>query len=121
MFCPECGAEYREGFYQCSDCQVPLVSEPPSVSRQDQPIEDLQLVTLIEIENPIHLALVRSVLEADGIECMVQGESPHALAGIEFVSRRKKAVLQIAKEDETRARALLEAIEFPEDDINQED
>jgi hypothetical protein len=25
MFCPECQAEYREGFTACADCHVPLV------------------------------------------------------------------------------------------------
>jgi hypothetical protein len=25
MFCPKCRVEYREGFYECSDCHVPLV------------------------------------------------------------------------------------------------
>jgi hypothetical protein len=78
-------------------------------------------VALLEIDNPIRLALVRSVLEAEGIECVVQGESPHALGGIEFVSRRKKAVLQIAKEDEKKARDLVEALELPDDDTSEEE
>ena len=29
MFCPECSAEYREGFARCSDCDVPLVAALP--------------------------------------------------------------------------------------------
>jgi hypothetical protein len=29
MFCPKCKAEYREGFYVCSDCGLPLVAELP--------------------------------------------------------------------------------------------
>ena len=29
MFCPNCKAEYREGFKKCSACQVPLVHELP--------------------------------------------------------------------------------------------
>lgn len=29
MFCPACKAEYRFGFTQCSDCQVPLVETLP--------------------------------------------------------------------------------------------
>jgi hypothetical protein len=29
MWCPLCGAEYREGFTVCSDCQVALVADPP--------------------------------------------------------------------------------------------
>jgi hypothetical protein len=29
MYCPVCGAEYRQGFTVCSDCQVALVPDPP--------------------------------------------------------------------------------------------
>ena len=29
MFCPQCRAEYRPGFYRCADCDVALVSELP--------------------------------------------------------------------------------------------
>lgn len=121
MYCPECGAEYRDGFYQCSDCQVALVAHPPESAEEDSPIEHLELVTLMEIENPIGLALIRSVLEAEGIACMVQGESPHTLSGIAFTSRRKKSVLQIARQDEQRARELVEALELPEDDFSETD
>ena len=29
-WCPQCGAEYREGFSRCSECGVALVEAPPS-------------------------------------------------------------------------------------------
>jgi hypothetical protein len=29
MFCPQCRCEYRPGFQQCANCQVPLVEELP--------------------------------------------------------------------------------------------
>lgn len=29
MFCPRCKTEYREGFYECADCGVPLVAVLP--------------------------------------------------------------------------------------------
>jgi len=32
MFCPECKAEYRQGFTICADCEVPLVYQLPSLS-----------------------------------------------------------------------------------------
>jgi hypothetical protein len=42
MFCPECRAEYREGFLRCSDCDIPLV---------DQLVTDV--VTVDERVNPL--------------------------------------------------------------------
>jgi hypothetical protein len=27
MFCPQCQAEYREGFAVCADCEIPLVAQ----------------------------------------------------------------------------------------------
>ncbi len=29
MYCPQCKAEYRQGFTRCADCEVELVHEPP--------------------------------------------------------------------------------------------
>lgn len=29
MYCPKRGCEYREGFFECSDCKKPLVSGKP--------------------------------------------------------------------------------------------
>lgn len=34
MFCPQCRAEYRQGFYRCSDCDVPLVHALPPVPEE---------------------------------------------------------------------------------------
>lgn len=32
LYCPQCGAEYREGYSSCSDCHVLLTREKPAVS-----------------------------------------------------------------------------------------
>lgn len=36
MFCPECRAEYRDGFTRCSDCDVDLVERLPESSDADE-------------------------------------------------------------------------------------
>jgi len=35
MICPQCKAEYREGYTSCADCQVPLVHDLPRQSHED--------------------------------------------------------------------------------------
>jgi hypothetical protein len=34
-WCPQCGAQYRDGFSTCAKCAAALVDEPPAVSRPD--------------------------------------------------------------------------------------
>jgi len=33
MYCPQCKAEYRQGFTRCADCDVELVHEPPPAAQ----------------------------------------------------------------------------------------
>jgi hypothetical protein len=35
IYCPECGAEYREGFTTCRDCNVALIRRPASEANDD--------------------------------------------------------------------------------------
>ena len=35
-YCPQCGAEYRQGFDRCSDCDVELVDEPPAADEDEE-------------------------------------------------------------------------------------
>lgn len=37
LYCPQCGAEYREGYSSCSDCHILLVRERPKLNRQVSP------------------------------------------------------------------------------------
>jgi hypothetical protein len=39
MFCPNCKAEYREGFRRCADCDVDLVHELPATSLATIPVD----------------------------------------------------------------------------------
>ena len=81
MFCPECRAEYREGFYECSDCQVPLVSELPPKLTPERPAP-VHLVTVLETGDPALIALVKSLLEDGGIPYFARGEGVQDLLGL---------------------------------------
>jgi len=63
MFCPKCGAEYREGFRVCSDCNCDLVNEPPP---EEKP-EYIDYVEIMGTYNPADVALIKSMLDSEGI------------------------------------------------------
>jgi putative signal transducing protein len=72
MFCPECRAEYREGFTKCADCGVRLVGKLPAPSPVQSQFVDLEEV--LTTGDPGQIAVVKSVLDAGNISYLVQGE-----------------------------------------------
>ena len=112
MFCPKCRTEYLEGIYECTDCGEKLVWELPPDPRK-QPLE---LVTVLTTENPILLALARSILEGEGIPCQVKGEGFHNMfawsgADVKFSPLNEPVQIQVRKEDENDAREILKDLE----------
>lgn len=100
MFCPECRAEYREGFTRCSDCDVPLVEElPPEIEPKD-----VELEKVFESSNPALLAMVKSVLEGAGIEFIASGEGTQYQTLI-------PVWIRVPKERAAEAKALLQELE----------
>ncbi len=115
MFCPQCGAEFREGFTECSDCHVPLVWEQPPQPEPDSrfnPISpaqgqpDLEFVTVLETSDPVLLGAAKSVLQEAGIPFYVAGDevSPHYAGHFALDPRR----VLVGSDREAEARALLE-------------
>lgn len=47
MFCPICKSEYREGFTECSDCQVPLVKDLSGASTRSGESKSLEVPELL--------------------------------------------------------------------------
>jgi hypothetical protein len=64
MYCPVCGAEYRPGFTECSDCQVALVAEPPHVSSEEESAEYASYVTIWSGDDPLKHAEILDALDA---------------------------------------------------------
>jgi hypothetical protein len=100
MFCPKCGIEYREGFYECADCKVPLVWE---LTPEPEPsAERIEFVTVLETYDPSLIAVAKSFLQAAGFRCVVLGE------GMRYVDPIK---LQVESHRKEEARLLLSEME----------
>jgi hypothetical protein len=65
MFCPKCRAEFRTGFVRCNDCDVDLVEH---LTEQGDLHQDTRLVPVFLTRDRIEAAIVRSFLEASGVE-----------------------------------------------------
>ena len=67
-YCPKCGAEYRPGFNECSDCRVALVDEEPTEAelRKRARAEQHELVEVYR-SGRIDAQVICSVLEGHGI------------------------------------------------------
>ena len=94
MFCPECRVEYREGFTECSDCRVSLVSELPPEPKK----EYIEFVTVLS-GDPSIIAMGKSILEPAEIQYLVQND------GVPYPAMPGE--IQVAKYDEQQARELL--------------
>ena len=80
-FCPQCEAEYREGFTHCPDCDIDLVDElsaetPPattaSTTRGLFDPDDVPEVVTVFTSGVMEAEIVRSLLEASGIPALVR-------------------------------------------------
>ena len=101
MFCPDCGAEYRQGFYECSDCQVALVDELPS---EPEPESGERIIPILEV-GPVEFGRVRSILEEAGIECFAaQDDGLGRVLGTRLGSG---VWVQVREQDEEEAKRLL--------------
>jgi protein-S-isoprenylcysteine O-methyltransferase Ste14 len=74
MYCPECRSEYREGFFECAECLVPLVA---SLSPEEpEPIpEYVDLEEVMTSFDTGEIAMARSILDYHQISYLVQGEN----------------------------------------------
>ena len=68
MFCPECGAEFKEGVTVCADCDVELTPEPPPEVKVEK------YVTVMETSDVSAVPVIKSVLRAAGIPFRTRGE-----------------------------------------------
>jgi hypothetical protein len=82
LFCPKCGAEYREGFCRCADCDVALVDSLPDPSPEDAAGGEGVAVDLVEVartQDGSLLLVYKSLLDGAEIPYTVLGERRMAM------------------------------------------
>lgn len=100
MLCSRCGRENPEGAETCLDCGAILVPEPTS--------DDLDLVPVLVTNDASVLAIAKSLLDAEGVECQVGGESGQETLGLGPLPGATGPMrLLVARKDEEAARGLL--------------
>ena len=109
MYCPECRVDYREGFTQCSDCQVALVAgvTPESPETSDSHLDQ---VVVFESNDLLAIALAKGSLDDSGIPFWMEGDETAArlvLSPIRFSLCR----FLVPNDREMEARGLLEHLE----------
>lgn len=75
MICPQCRVEYREEITQCADCQIPLVDSSALQNDADEAESEVELLPVISTSNFGDIALIKSLLDAEGIAYFVDGEN----------------------------------------------
>ena len=112
MYCPQCGTSYRDGFTECSDCHIRLVKGEAPDDRRVEFDPNLDLVVVLETNDPIQLALAKGVLEEAEIPFYVLGRIATLITDVDgFLHKWVK--LQVPRNRETEARELLEEVLQP--------
>jgi len=74
MFCPQCRTQYKEGFYTCKRCGVSLVSELPPGPAPGS----LEFEKILVFLGPSDVAIIKSLLDSEGIAYYIKGDSPES-------------------------------------------
>lgn len=79
MFCPNCKAEYVEGITVCADCGIELVEKLPPEENHDT---KFTFKPFLKTNNMGDIAVIKSILDEQGIEYYIQGENMLYVLGV---------------------------------------
>ncbi len=67
-WCPQCRAEYREGFKTCSDCDTDLVDKLEEIEKNDDTDAEYDQEThLTSVSNRIEAEIIETLLNSNGV------------------------------------------------------
>jgi hypothetical protein len=112
MYCPQCRVEYRDGFTECSDCHVRLLTGACPPDPQDPFDPTLELVVVLETSDRVQLAMAKGLLEDAGIPLFALGQIATLVQDVDGFLR-KWVRLQVPRDREAEARELLEQLLQP--------
>jgi hypothetical protein len=109
-YCHKCGSEYDDAVTHCAECGAPLSPDPPPAGGDPS----IRLVQVYLAQGEIDAQLIRSVLEASGVECMLSGESVRLTHGLTVDGLAEVKIL-VREDDEARAREVISASDHVRD------
>jgi hypothetical protein len=101
MYCPKCRAEYREGFLECSDCDVDLVEKLERIPRMPR------FVKMATIFREGNIAVIKASFDKTEIEYYFEGEHSHRLAPVPLAAR-----LMVREDFRREAESILRDLEL---------
>jgi hypothetical protein len=109
VYCPQCRCEYRDGFTECSDCQVTLLAGTPPQEPVDRFDPTLDLVVVLETNDRIQLAFAKGLLEEAGIPFFILGQIATLIQDVDGFLHKWVRV-QVPRDREAEARELMEEL-----------
>lgn len=110
MFCPKCGAEYRTGFTECSDCRIPLVKElPPEPKKEYAENEFVECEEIVFDFPMLDTAIIKSILDSEGIRYYLIGDPDTSYRANPFFTEPVR--LMVDKEQANTVREILKELE----------
>ena len=109
MICPNCGSEYREGFFHCKSCDLALVDPASLVTPKGQAprelLKDVETMAMVVAGGlPSARENERKLLAAD-IACYIETEEMEGAAALGTANMRYALV--VAKADQDRVAEFL--------------
>jgi hypothetical protein len=101
MYCPKCRAEYREGFLECTDCDVDLVEKLERIPRMPR------FVKMATIFREGNIAVIKASFDKTEIEYYFDGEHSHRLAPVPLEAR-----LMVREDFRREAESILRDLEI---------